>query len=174
MNDRRDFELASGRGLLLRVPVSELEVVHLHTGDPVDVSVDALPGTVLRGHIQRIFPAADSVSRQVTVEILVEESPPSVRFGFLARARLVLERIPDALTVPESALQRGAGGQTFVWVVEDGRARMRDVEVGNRLESRAVVTAGLTEGEQVVLEGVARLTDGIAVAVQPADSGAES
>jgi len=162
------LELASGRGLLLRVPVSELEVVHLKTGDTADVSVDALPDLHLEGTIQRIFPAADSVSRQVTVELLVTETPPDVRYGFLARAHLVLERIPEALLVPETALQRGAEGQPFVWVVEDGVARMREVEVGHRFEGRAVVSDGLDEGEPVVVEGLARLRDGIAVTSQTA------
>ncbi len=168
------LELASGRGLLLRVPVSELEVVRLKTGDTAEVSVDALPDLNLQGSIQRIFPAADGVSRQVTVELLVAEMPPDVRYGFLARAHLVLERIPEALLVPEAALQRGTQGQTFVWVVEDGAARMRDVEVGHRFQGRAVVADGLNEGEMVVLEGVARLRDGIAVTTQPASQGAAS
>lgn len=168
------LELASGHGLLLRVPVSELEVVRLKTGDTAEVSVDALPDLHLRGTIQRIFPAADGVSRQVTVELLVAETPPDIRYGFLARAHLVLERIPEALLVPETALQRGTEGQSYVWVVEDGAARMRDVEVGHRFQGRAVVADGLDEGELVVLEGVARLRDGIAVISQPASQGAPS
>jgi RND family efflux transporter MFP subunit len=168
------LELAAGQGLLLRVPVSELDVVRLHTGDPAEVSVDALPGLVFAGRIQRIFPAADSVSRLVTVELVVDQTPPAVRYGFLARARLVLERIPDALVVPETALQRGAGGATFVWVVEGGRARMREVTVGHRFESQAVVAAGLAEGEPVVLEGVARLSDGAAVSAHSAAAGEAS
>jgi membrane fusion protein (multidrug efflux system) len=165
------LELASGHGLLLRVPVSELEVVRLHTGDTAVVSVDALPDLVLEGTIQRIFPAADSVSRQVTVELMVAETPPDVRYGFLARAHLVLERIPDAVLVPEAALQRGAEGGVFVWVVEEGAARMREVTVGHRFQSQAVVAQGLAEGELVVLEGVARLRDGIRVTTQPASLG---
>ena len=168
------LELASGRGLLLRVPVSELEVVRLKTGDAAEVSVDALPDLVLEGTIQRIFPAADSVSRQVTVELAVAETPPDVRYGFLARAHLVLERIPDAVLVPETALQRGAKGEVFVWIVEDDAARMREVAVGHRFEGQAVVAAGLAEGELVVLEGVARLRDGIAVTTRPASQGAAS
>lgn len=162
------LELASGRGLLLRVPVSELEVVRLHAGDTARVSVDALPGLELEGTIQRIFPAADSVSRQVTVELIVTETPPDVRYGFLARAHLVLERIPDAVVVPETALQRGAEGEMFVWVVNGGVAHMREVEVGYRFEGQAVVGSGLNEGEMVVLEGVARLRDGIGVTSRPA------
>jgi RND family efflux transporter MFP subunit len=168
------LELAAGDGLLLRVPVSELEVVHLHTGDLATLTVDALPGLSLEGRIERIFPAADSVSRQVTVELKVDRAPPVVRYGFLGRAHLVLDRIGDALVVPEPALQRGADGATFVWVVENGTARMREVTVGHRFANSAVVTSGLSEGDQVVVEGVARLRDGIVVTVQAANAGAAS
>jgi len=162
------LELASGRGLLLRVPVSELEVVRLHTGDEAEVTVDALPELVLESRIQRIFPAADSVSRQVTVELKVDTAPPEVRYGFLARAHLVLESLPDALVVPETALQRGAEGGAFVWVVDGETAHMRGVSVGHRFDDLAVVSAGVAEGEQVVVEGVARLSDGAAVTAHPA------
>lgn len=162
------LELAAGSGLLLRVPVSELDVVRLSPGDRADVTVDALPDLALESYIQRIFPAADPVSRQVTVELRVDAAPAAVRYGFLARAHLVLERIPDAMVVPEQALQRGADGSAFVWVVEDSAARMRPVEAGHRFGDRAVVTAGLEADDQVVVEGVARLREGAAVTASPA------
>ncbi len=168
------LELAAGSGLLLRVPVSELDVVRLSPGDRAEVTVDALPDLVLESYVQRIFPAADPVSRQVTVELRVDAAPPAVRYGFLARAHLVLERMSGAMVVPEQALQRGADGSTFVWVVEGGTARMRPVEVGHRFGDRAVVTTGLEENDQVVVEGVARLREGAAVAASPAAEGSSS
>jgi len=159
------LDLASGQGLLLRVPVSELDVVRLHAGDTALVSVDALPELEVVGRIERIFPAADAVSRQVTVELKVDETPLGVRYGFLARAHLVVERLPDALLVPEAVLQRGAQGEPFVWVVDQGTARMREVTVGLRFEGEAVVSSGLAEGELVVTEGIARLSEGTLVEV---------
>ncbi len=163
------LELASGSGLLLRVPVSELEVVKLTAGDPARVTVDALPGVTLAAHIQRLFPAADGASRQVTVELKVDDPPAAVRYGFLARAHLVVERIPAALTVPEEAVQRGAEGG-FVWVVADGVAELRKVEVGDRFGGRALITAGLAAGDRVVVQGTARLQDGLAVNAHAAEA----
>jgi membrane fusion protein (multidrug efflux system) len=159
------LELASGQGLLLRVPVSELDVVRLRAGDTARISVDALPELEVVGRIERIYPAADAVSRQVTVELKVEETPPGVRYGFLARAHLVLERLPDALLVPEAVLQRGAQGEPFVWVVDQHTAQTRQVTVGHRFEGKVVVSAGLAEGELVVTEGIARLSEGASVEV---------
>jgi membrane fusion protein (multidrug efflux system) len=160
------LELASGEGMLLRVPVSELEVVRLHTSDNAKVTVDALPEIELEAVIQRIFPAADIVSRQVTVELKIDKVPEDVRFGFLGRAHLVLERLADALVVPELALQRGPEGGAFVWTVENGRAQMRDAVVGYRFDGYAVVPSGLAVGDHVVIEGVARLSEGIDVEIR--------
>ncbi|MCU0232936.1 MAG: efflux RND transporter periplasmic adaptor subunit [Thermoanaerobaculales bacterium] len=168
------LELASGQGLLLRVPVSELDVVRLQTGDAARVSIDALPELEVVGRIERIYPAADAASRQVTVELKVEDVPAGVRYGFLARAHLVLERLPDALLVPEAVLQRGAEGEPFVWVVVEGAARMRAVTVGHRLEGEAVVTSGLADGELVVSEGIARLKEGAPVTAAAPSPGAAS
>ena len=167
------LELASGDGLLLRVPVSELEVVQLAEGDLAVVTVDALPELRLEGRIARIYPAADSTSRQVTVELRIGDVPPAVRLGFLARAHLVLETIPAALLVPEDAVLRGAEAASFVWLVRDGVASMRPVEVELRIDGRAVIGKGLAPGDEVIVRGTAKVRDGapVAVAAGPAASG---
>ena len=167
------LELASGDGLLLRVPVSELEVVQLAEGDLAVVTVDALPELRLEGRIARIYPAADSTSRQVTVELRIGDVPPAVRLGFLARAHLVLETIPAALLVPEDAVLRGAEAASFVWLVRDGVASMRPVEVELRIDGQAVIGKGLAPGDEVIVRGMAKVRDGAPVAVPagPAASG---
>ncbi len=160
-------ELAAGR-MVLRVPVSELDVVKLKVGDRANVVVDALAGTPLRARIARIFPAADPASRQVTVELVLEEVPFGLRPGFLARAELLLERIPTALLVPETVVMRGSEFPSFVYVVEDGVARVRPVQVGLRQGGKALVSSGLAVGDRVVVEGASLLRDGQAVIVEGA------
>lgn len=166
------LELAAGDGLLLRVPVSELEVVRLAEGDVADITVDALPELRLQGRIARIYPAADSTSRQVTVELAISGAPPAVRLGFLARAHLVLETIAAGLLVPEDAVLRGAEAASFVWLVREGVATMRPVEVDLRIDGRALIADGLAPGDEVVVRGMARLRDGAPVAVVSAVAGA--
>lgn len=165
------LELATGNGLLLRVPVSELEVVRLAEGDRADITVDALPELRLHGQIARIYPAADSSSRQVTVELAIADAPANVRLGFLARAHLVLETIPAGLLVPEDAVLRGAEAASFVWLVRDGVATIRPVEVGLRIDGRALIASGLAAGDEVVVRGMARLRDGEPVVVASAVAG---
>jgi RND family efflux transporter MFP subunit len=164
-------ELAAGR-TVLRVPVSELEVVKLGVGHRARVLVDALPDEPLSARINRIFPAADPATRQVTVELAIEAPPPRLRPGFLARAELVVERVPAALMVPEPAVQRGSEVETFVWVVDGEAARVRPVQVGLRQGGEARVLDGLGAGDRVVVEGMAALRDGARVRLK--DPGAES
>ncbi|GBC79612.1 Macrolide export protein MacA [bacterium HR09] len=158
-------ELAAGR-MVLRVPVSELDVVKLKVGDKASVLVDALAGTTIPARIERIFPAADPASRQVTVELVLEEVPPGLRPGFLARAELLLERIPAALLVPETVVMRGSEFPSFVYVVEGGVARVRPVQVTLRQGGKARVSSGLAVGDQVVVEGASLLRDGQPVVVE--------
>lgn len=153
-------ELAAGPGLLLRVPVSELEVVHLRPGDAATVRVDALPDVSLSARIARVFPAAEGTTRQVTVELALEGSPAAVRPGFLARAVMALERRRGVLLVPEAALQRGSEAAHFVWVLDGDTARVRPVEPGERVDGRVVIRVGLAAGDEVVVEGLVRLRDG--------------
>ena len=153
-------ELAAGPGLMLRVPVSELEVVHLRPGDTATVRVDALPDVSMAARIARIFPAAEGTTRQVTVELTLADPPAAVRPGFLARAGMVLENRKGVLLVPEAALQRGSEVPHFVWVLDGDTARVRPVEPGERVDGRVVMRSGLAAGDEVVVEGLVRLRDG--------------
>lgn len=158
-------ELAAGRRVL-RVPVSELDVVKLKPGDACTVTVDALTQRAFSARIARIFPAADRASRQVTVEVMLEEAAPDIRPGFLARAELVVERLAAAIVVPEPVVLRGSEYPTFVYVVEEGTARVRPVCVGLRRDGGAQILSGLSDGERVVIEGSSFLRDGTPVQVQ--------
>lgn len=161
------LDLAAGDGLVLRVPVSELDVVQLKPGDRAQVRVDALPGQVLNASIARIFPAAEATTRLVTVELALPSPPAQVRPGFLARARLVLERRPEGFVLPEPVLQRGSEIIDFVWVLEGDVARVRAVELGERLDGQVVIRKGLSRGDEVVVEGMTRLKDGGPARRQP-------
>lgn len=154
------LDLAAGGGLVLRVPVSERDVVQLKSGDAAEVRVDALPDLVLEASIARIFPAAEATTRLVTVELAMAAPPPQVRPGFLARARLVLERRPAGFVLPEPVLQRGSEIPDFIWVLEGDVARVRAVEPGERLDGQVVIRKGLSRGDEVVVEGMTRLRDG--------------
>jgi multidrug efflux system membrane fusion protein len=74
-------------------------------------------------------------------------------------ARLHLNTLDGAVTIPIDAVQYGSKG-TYVYVVEESKAKMRPIKLGSLEGARTSVLEGLTEGEQVVLEGIDRLWEG--------------
>ncbi|HMM34647.1 MAG TPA: efflux transporter periplasmic adaptor subunit, partial [Thermoanaerobaculia bacterium] len=98
--------------------------------------------------------------------------PAAVRPGFLARARMVVEKRKGVLLVPEPALQRGSETPHFVWVLDGETARVRPVEPGERVDGRVVVRKGLAAGDDVVVEGLVRLRDGGPARRAASESGA--
>jgi HlyD family secretion protein len=76
-----------------------------------------------------------------------------------ATAAIEVRRTTDQLSVPGSALVGRSGGQA-VFVVENGKVRLRPVQVAADGEDRVSVASGLREGERVVYRGAERLRDG--------------
>ncbi len=74
-------------------------------------------------------------------------------------ARLHLQTLDGAVTIPADAVQYGTKG-TYVYVIDDGKAKMRQIKLGALEADRIAVLDGLKEGEQVVLEGIDRLWEG--------------
>jgi membrane fusion protein, multidrug efflux system len=155
------FELAAMDALVIHLGVSELDVVHLQTGQPVPVRVDALPDLEIRGELRRIFPVADSVSRLITVEVALPASvtDAGVRPGYLARIRLNVDERPDALAVPSAAL--GEDGDTrYVYLIRDERLERREVEPGVTRGPWTEIVSGLETGDIVLATNPIDMRDG--------------
>jgi RND family efflux transporter MFP subunit len=135
----------------------------------VDVALDALAGRTLTGRIRRVFPAADTVTRLVPVEVaLTGTAAREAMPGFLARVIFRLDPRTGVLMVPAGAVVEDAGGAA-VFVVRDGRASRRRVERGGTFEGRIEIVDGLVAGDTVVVAGATTLRDGAAVRiVEPA------
>ena len=161
----RLFEIAEVSTMVVRVRVSELDVVHLKVGDAATVTLDAFPGRPLHGRIRRIFPAADPTTRLVPVEVAIEGADASIaRPGFLARVTLTLEERQGVTLVPATAIV-GSAGSEAVFMVEDGKAVRRSIRVGLISEGRVEVLSGLEPGDTVVVAGGNVLREGVTVRV---------
>jgi hypothetical protein len=128
---------------------------------PVSLDVAGAPEGVsgtgeVHGTVAEIARAIDADSRAALVKIDLPASP-GMTTGTFGRARL-----PGAarrgLTVPAAALV-ARGQLRYVFVVEEGRARLRLVNAGRVTEGRAEILAGLSEGETVVVSPPPGLTD---------------
>jgi RND family efflux transporter MFP subunit len=126
-------------------------------------------GTALQGRLVFVDNAIDAGSGTVRVKARFDNSPSTLWPGAFVRASLELGAIEDAVVVPQASLIRGPR-TTFVYVVEQGRAVQRTVEVvGSRGDDAAV--RGVRAGEAVVLDGRQNLRPGAPVTVRPSAPG---
>ena len=170
----RLFSVADVSMLVSRVMVSELEVPLLKTGATVDVTVDALGGARVQGRIRRVFPAADSVTRLVPVEVaLTGSSLSQLRPGYTIRSTFRLGTRDDVLIIPTRAVMGPLGARAVV-AVRQGRAERRIVRVGPDIEGTTQVLEGLSLGDTVIVAGQALLRDGAPVRIVPPLSPGES
>ncbi len=163
--NERLFDVADDSLLVVRVRMSELDVVHVRPNDSVLVELDAYPDVQLTGRVRRVFPSADPQTRLVPVEVgLASTSRAQVRPGFLARVHFPLERRPDAVVVPASAVGTSAEGP-YVYVIGADTLERRAVQTGLTSRGRVEVLSGLAEGELVVTSGQLNLRAGARVRI---------
>ncbi len=156
----RLMEVAEVDTMVVRVSVSELDVVQVREGDAVDVALDALPGETLQATVRRVFPAADPTTRLVPVEVaLSSRDGRRARPGFLARVSFELDPKPNARLIPASAIVSRGGGEG-VYVVADSTVVLRSVTPGLAAAGRIEIVDGLEVGDRVVTLGANLLRDG--------------
>jgi RND family efflux transporter MFP subunit len=125
-------------------------------GDSVRVALEGYPATVT-GRVVEAAPAVDPASRTFPVKISL--AAPGISSGAYGRAWFATGS-RDGIMVPTSAVfERGA--LTAVWVVApDKTARMRLVKTGRTMGDTVEILSGLSAGEQVVVTGGEKVTDG--------------
>jgi len=163
------FEIVDDGAFEFRAAVASADLAKVRVGEPVTVTVDALPGFMTRGQVDRIVPLVEARSRAFDVIVRIPGQAQLVS-GLFARAEIRVREVPGSLTVPPTALVRDGAdpARAQAFVIADGKAERRDVMVGVERSDAIQVTSGLKAGEVVVLDPPASLGPGTAVEVQAA------
>jgi membrane fusion protein (multidrug efflux system) len=145
--------------LITELPVSELILPRLRTGDSARVRIDALGDQVYGGHITRIYPTLDPLTRRGTIEVELQPVPEGAAPGQLCRVELGTHAAQRRV-IPFSALRRDDESE-YVFVLDsEGKAQRANVKSGLRLAEKVEITEGLQDGQQVITRGFLGLTSG--------------
>lgn len=145
----------------LNVPERELET--LKVGQPVQLSVDAIPGHAFHGRVDRIAPVVDAGSGTFRV-ICAFDSGGLLQPGMFGRLRIDYDQRADALAIPRNALLDD-DEEPAVYVVREGKATRQALQLGNVDGEWVEVRGGLGEGDRVVTAGKVALREGSPVQV---------
>ena len=149
---------------LTEVQVDEADIAQVREGQAADIFAAAYPDTPLSGTIQSIASVARQTQGQASLSFLVkilldEQDVMTIRPGMSVRADIYTESSEETLAVPVQAVlldedtddeEKGKKEQTYVFVMQAGKAVRRDVTTGISSDSDQEIVAGLKEGELVV------------------------
>jgi RND family efflux transporter MFP subunit len=122
--------------------VTEKDYARLQPNQTVTLTTDAFPEEVFEGRITRIAPVFQQATRQARVELTIDNPHQRLKPGMFIRAEVVLDRVEDAIVVPDKSLTT-RGDQTGVFVLnEDGQT-----------VTWHPVKVGIHEGKRVQVEG---------------------
>jgi RND family efflux transporter MFP subunit len=163
--------IADPSSLEVEADINESYIARVKLGQPAAIQVDAVPDHAYRGRLRQIVPTADRQRAVVEVKVSIDDRDErlvpdmSCTVTFLEQGSEGAGPRQQRLSVPAAAVVE-EDGETVVFVVRDERAERRIVELGERTGERIEVRAGLSAGDEVVLEPPAELGDGERVRVR--------
>jgi len=163
-------EDASSMWVDFRLP--ERYVPSLRLGQPVELSLDALPGRSFTAKVEALDTQLDAGGRAMLVRARLDKPGSELRSGLFARVRVVFATRAQALVVPEEALVP-LGGKQYLFKLVDGaggkQAQRLEARLGLRVPGKVEVLDGFKAGDWVVTAGQSRLTRGEQQAVKLVD-----
>ncbi|MDI3526411.1 MAG: rane fusion protein multidrug efflux system [Tenuifilum sp.] len=146
--------------LKLLVGVSSNYLTSVKPGMEVTIKTEIYPGVKFKGVIEKVYPTIDNLTKNFTVEVVVPNGDMKLRPGMFATAIIKIGK-GDALLVPSFAVMKQSGtNERYAFVVKDGKAERRTVEVGDVFDDKIEIVNGIVAGEEIIVEGQTNVSDG--------------
>jgi multidrug efflux pump subunit AcrA (membrane-fusion protein) len=148
--------------LRVRIDIPEQAIPAVNVGQSVSVTTSAWPDRNFSGRIARISPNVTPTSRTLTVEAEVENGSGVLKPGQFATVRILESQASPATLVPARAV-RTESGVSRVFVIKDGHAQERLVQLGQTEGDLVEIKNGVAANENVATSNIEQLSDGMAV-----------
>lgn len=166
-----DGELYSGAPILTLTQINTLKAIinipesyfpMIKKGMDVDITSDIYPGEVFPATIEIVYPTIDATSHTFQAKVRIPNSSEKIRPGMFAKAKLGIGEV-ETMVVPYNAVLKLQGSNNrYVFLNNNGVAKRVDVTLGQRFDDRIeVVSEEISEGDQIIISGQARLVDGV-------------
>lgn len=149
------LEIPDLSAMQIKMHLNEVDVSNVKPSQEALVHIDAFPDRIFKGKVERVASMAtkkDWDAKIKTFETIVslEEMDERMRPGMTCQVDIIIQRIPDVVSVPiESVFERD--GKTVVYVMKSRSAEKTEVELGKRNSTHIIVTKGLSQGERIAL-----------------------
>ncbi|HSB36707.1 MAG TPA: hypothetical protein VLH41_07500, partial [Thermoanaerobaculia bacterium] len=148
----------------VRARVDQPDLPRLAVGQRLVVTFDGLPGRRWEGTVLAVSPGVREAAGREVGELVgeISDNDRSLPPNASVNVQIITGEKRGALAIPRAALLRD-GDRRYVYRLDEGRARRRDVSVGLVGLNDVEVTGGLAENDAVILPGTVPISDGLRV-----------
>jgi RND family efflux transporter MFP subunit len=161
------YRLVDNQRLELQTYAASSDIARVVKGQRIRFVVAAYPGEIFDASILTISAAIDSQNRSAAIRAALPNPAGKLKAGMFVKGKIVTGTKPAALVVPVDAVWRRVGQAPYVYVVEQNKARKREVKTGQEEAQGIEITQGLSAGAQVVVEQNLEVADGVNVVARP-------
>ena len=165
------FEIAQTGDTEIQVPLDEKNLEVLAIGQTAMCIADAYPARPFPAKVGFIAPSVDPQRGTVDIRLTVTPVPSFLRQDMTVSVNVETGRRDKAIVVPNEALTAMDGNRAELWLIVDGRATKRPVQLGLRGLTQTEVTSGLHVGDWILSDARASVAPGDRVRVVPSPSG---
>lgn len=147
------IDLIDDSCLYVKAPMDEVDAPKIQAGQPVRITLDAMPGKVLPGKVRRVAPYVSAVEKQArTVDIEVDFDQPEAAgkllVGYSADVEIILAGRDQVLRIPSAAIREG--GRVLLFNPDSGKLEERTIKTGLANWEFTEVIEGLAAGDRIV------------------------
>ena len=165
------LKLANVAQVNAKISVPEAEISHLHVGDKVKLTVAALSGAIFRGTISEKGIDANPISHTYDVKVGITNPQGRLLPGMVCNAQVQgSAATPSHITVPPQSIELDVDNSRFVWTVINGKAHQQPVTTGDFEGDGIVILSGLKAGDQVIINGQQKVSEGMNVDTAKSDN----
>ncbi len=149
------IEMIDDSEFYIDLAIDETEIADVQVGQPVSLTLDALPEASITGTISRVAQTPTRIGQVVTyvARVTLDPTMEPIRVGMNTTATIQVQQLADVLTVRNRFIRIDrATQQAYVTIQhEDGHFEEVEVELGLRNETTSQIVSGLSAGQRVVL-----------------------
>lgn len=160
------FTLVKTDNVNIKISVPENEISKVKIGDEVSINVSALGNKIFNAKITEKGVAGDILSHTYEARIRLNNPKSELLPGMVCNVSILKEGETANIVLPNNAVQINHNGERFVWLAEKGVAVLRTVIVSGLLGDGVIISSGLVDGDNVIIEGNNKVSQGMKIKVK--------
>lgn len=159
------FNLIKISHVNVKVSIPEKDIPQIKIGQDVDIEIPVLNKRYMGKIIEKNL-ASNTISQTYDVKVKLRNINYELLPGMVGNAQVYNNGTSRYITIPVNAVQLLPDNKKFVWLVENGIARLKQIQTGQQTSDGIQVYSGISTTDKIVVEGFQKLSEGTAVEEQ--------